>query len=129
MYILIGQKQHYNQTLICCKLLITGIQLLFAYPENHMEIWLVALFLLRKKFHAKQICVLTRLSEIGPRLESSHGWLIFLEKPKLILLYQCKNILSPITAPRLHTSLRFAKHCYYVTCPDVRKKQVHTEIQ
>ena len=39
-------------------LLVTGIQLLFAYPKNHMEIWLVILFLLRKKFHAKHICVL-----------------------------------------------------------------------
>ena len=48
-----------NQILVCCILLVTGIRLLFAYPENHMEIWLVILFLLRKKFHGKQIFVLT----------------------------------------------------------------------
>ena len=29
----------------CCIFLVTGIQLLFAYPENHVEIWLVILFL------------------------------------------------------------------------------------
>ena len=37
-----------------------GIQLLFAYPENHAEIWLVIPFSFRKKFHAKQIFVLTQ---------------------------------------------------------------------
>ena len=31
---------------------VTGIQLLLAYPENHMEIWLENLFLLGQKFHA-----------------------------------------------------------------------------
>ena len=36
-----------SQISICYIVLVTGIQLLFAYPENHMEIWLVN--------HAKQI--------------------------------------------------------------------------
>ena len=44
----------------------TGIQLLFAYPENHMEIWLVNLFLSRKKFHAKQMFVLSSSMKLGP---------------------------------------------------------------
>ena len=46
-------------------LLVTGIQLLPAYPENHMEIWLVILFLSRKKFHAKQTFVLGFM-KLGP---------------------------------------------------------------
>ena len=55
-----------HQILICCIFLFTAIQLLFAYPENLVEIWLVILFLLRKKFHAKQICVLTDFMKLGP---------------------------------------------------------------
>ena len=43
-----------NQISIGCILLVTGIQLLFAYPKNHVEIRLVGLFLSRKKYHAKQ---------------------------------------------------------------------------
>ena len=31
--------------LICCILLVTGIELLFAYLENHVKLWLVILFL------------------------------------------------------------------------------------
>ena len=50
-----------NQISICCILLFTGIQLLFAYPENHVEICFVILFLWLKKFHAKRI--------VGPCLE------------------------------------------------------------
>ena len=34
-----------NQIYVCCILLGTDIQLLFDYPENHVEIWLVILFL------------------------------------------------------------------------------------
>ena len=49
-----------NQISICCIVcLLLSIQLLFAYPENHVRIWLEILFLLRKKFHAKQIFVVT----------------------------------------------------------------------
>ncbi len=51
---------------MCCILLVTGSQLLFAYPENHVEIWLVILFLSRKKFHAKQIVVLSSSMKLGP---------------------------------------------------------------
>ncbi len=51
---------------MCCILLVTGSQLLFAYPENHVEIWLVILFLSRKKFHAKQIFVLSSSMKLGP---------------------------------------------------------------
>ena len=39
-----------NQISIFCILFVTGIQLLFAYPENHVNIWLLILFLSRKKF-------------------------------------------------------------------------------
>ena len=45
---------------------VTGIQLLFAYPENQVEIWLVILFLSRKKFHAKEIFVLSSSMKLGP---------------------------------------------------------------
>ena len=44
---------------ICFILLVTGIQLMFAHLENHMQIWLVILFLSRQKFHAKDIFVLS----------------------------------------------------------------------
>ena len=47
-------------------MVVTGIQLLFSYPENHMEIWLVNLFLSRKKFHAKQMFVLSSSMKLGP---------------------------------------------------------------
>ena len=51
----------------CCILLVTGILLLLAYPENHVEIWLVILFLSRKKFNATQICVLnSSMKLLGP---------------------------------------------------------------
>ena len=49
-------------------MLVTGIQLLFAFPENRMEIWLVNLFLSRKKYHAKQIFVLSSSMKLGPAL-------------------------------------------------------------
>ena len=57
----LDKKQVTNQISICCKLLVTGgpIQLLLAYPGNHVEIWLVILFLSRQKFHAKQILMLS----------------------------------------------------------------------
>ena len=57
-----------NQISICCILLDTGIQVLFVYPENHVAIWLVNLFLSMKKFHAKQIFVLTGFMKLGPGL-------------------------------------------------------------
>ena len=41
-----------SQISICYIVLVTGIQLLFAYPENHMDIMLVNLFISRKKFYA-----------------------------------------------------------------------------
>ena len=63
-----------NQISICCILLVTGIQLLFAYPENHVEIWLVILFLSRKKFHAKQIFVLSSSMKLGPGLYMYTSW-------------------------------------------------------
>ena len=51
-----------------CILPVTGIQLVFAFPENHMEIWLEIRFLWRQKFHAKQICVLSSSMKLGPGL-------------------------------------------------------------
>ena len=44
----------------------TGIQVSFDYPENHVEVWLVILFLSRKKFHTKQIFVATGFIKLGP---------------------------------------------------------------
>ena len=44
-----------NQIFMCCILLVTGIQLLFAHPKNHVEICLLILFLSRQKCHAKQL--------------------------------------------------------------------------
>ena len=44
---------------------MTGIQL-FACPENHVEVLLVIRFLSRKKFHAKQIVVLSSSMKLGP---------------------------------------------------------------
>ena len=55
-----------NQVSICCILLVTGIQLLFANPENHREVWLVTLFILMQTFHAKQIVVLSSSMILGP---------------------------------------------------------------
>ena len=55
-----------TQNSICCILLVTRIQLSFAYPENHVEIWLVILFLSRRKFHAEQIFVLSSSMNLGP---------------------------------------------------------------
>ena len=48
---------------------VTGIQLLLAYPEYHMEIWLENLVLWRQQFHAKHIFVLSSSMKLGP----SHG--------------------------------------------------------
>ena len=62
-----------SQITICCILL--GIQLLFAYPENHVEIWLVIRFLSKKKCHATTFMYMYKqffeqlfkqLYEIGP---------------------------------------------------------------
>ena len=47
-------------------MLVTGIQMLFAYPENHVEIGLVILFLPSQKFHAQQIVVLSSSMRLGP---------------------------------------------------------------
>ena len=47
-------------------MLVTGIELLFAYLENHVKIWLVILCLSRQKLHAKNIFMLIeQLYEIG----------------------------------------------------------------
>ena len=62
----LGKNKITNKISICCILLASGIQLLFAYPENHVEIWLVILFLSRQKFHAKQIFVLSSSMKLGP---------------------------------------------------------------
>ena len=45
---------------------ITGNQLLFAYPENRVEILLEIPFLWRPKFHAEQIFVLSSSMKYGP---------------------------------------------------------------
>ena len=53
-----------SQIYICCIVLVTGTRLLFAYPENHVEIWLVILLLSRQKFHAKQMFVLSSSTKL-----------------------------------------------------------------
>ena len=67
-----------NQISICCILIVTGNQLLFAYPENHVETWWVFLFLSRKKFHAKQTFMLSSSMKLGPgqidRIFRAHCW-------------------------------------------------------
>ena len=57
-----------NQISVCCILLNTDVQrLLFAYPENNVGIWLVIMFLSRKKCHAKQLFFLLSSSmKLGP---------------------------------------------------------------
>ena len=54
-----------NQISIRCLLLDTGVQLLFAYLENYVEIRLVILLLSRQKFHDKQIFVLSSFMKRG----------------------------------------------------------------
>ena len=49
-------------------LLLTDIQLVYACPENNVDVWLAFLFLLREKFHAKQIFVLSSAMKLGPVL-------------------------------------------------------------
>ena len=68
-----------NQISVYCILLVSCIQLLFAYPENHVEIWLVIMFLLRKKFYAKQIFVLSSSMKLGPGCKNQNQLLSFLE--------------------------------------------------
>ena len=46
------KKNSTNQISICCILRVTGVQQLSAYPEDHVEIWLVILFLSGQKCHA-----------------------------------------------------------------------------
>ena len=55
-----------NQIFICCMLLLFDFHLLFACPENHVEIWLAFLFLSREKFLAKQIFVLSSAVKLVP---------------------------------------------------------------
>ena len=54
---------------MCCMLLLIGIQLLFACPENNVEVWLAFLFLSREKCHPKQILVLSSSMKLGPGSE------------------------------------------------------------
>ena len=42
---------------------------------RQMEIWLVILFLTRKKFHAKQICVLSSSMKLGPCIQT-YQWAV-----------------------------------------------------
>ena len=68
-----------NQISICFILLVTGIQLLFACPENHMEIWLVILFLSRKIFMLSNFFVLWwRVNKLGPAYFPLYLSLLFL---------------------------------------------------
>ena len=57
-----------NQISTCwyCWILQTAVD--YYILQNHVEIWLVILFLSRKKFHAKQIFVLSSSMKLGPGL-------------------------------------------------------------
>ena len=59
-----------NKIYICCILLGTCIQLLFNYPENHVEIWLRNLVFIKAKFHALQVFMLSSSMKLGPGLFS-----------------------------------------------------------
>ena len=59
-----------NQVFTCCILLVTGFHLLFAYPENHVDILLVILFLSTEKFPAKQFFMLSSSMKLGPGLNN-----------------------------------------------------------
>ena len=54
-----------NRTFILLHCLVTGIQM-YAYLENHVEIWLEILFLTRQTFHAKQFFVLSSSMKLDP---------------------------------------------------------------
>ena len=66
-----------NLILICCILLVTGIQLMFAYPGNHVKIWLVILFLSRQKCYAKQMFVLSSSMKLGPDVHFLSSLLLY----------------------------------------------------
>ena len=66
----LDKNRNTNKIAIYCILFVTGNQLLLAYPENHVEIWLVIPFLSRKKFHAKQFFVFSSSMKLGPDLSA-----------------------------------------------------------
>ena len=47
---LLDKNRGTNRISLCCIMLVTGIQLYFAHPENHMEILLVILFFQGRNF-------------------------------------------------------------------------------
>ena len=65
-----GYQPNFHSLLIAC---FWYIQLLFAYPENYLETWLVIMFLSRQKFPAKQIVVLSSSMKLGPEDKGDHG--------------------------------------------------------
>ena len=67
---LLSMKNFFLEISIWCILIVTGIQLLFAYPKKQVDIWLVILFLSRQKFHAKQIFVLSSSMKLGSGLDA-----------------------------------------------------------
>ena len=125
----LGKNRVTNQISICCILLVAGIQLLFAYPENHMEIWLVVLFLSRKKFHAEQIFVLSCSMKLG------HGhlcpWIllcffVFLVVTswscfwsffdlRLVMIFVCSSLMFEVNGYIPHPSSQlFPLHLFYI---------------
>ena len=52
----------------------------FAYPDSHVENWLVILFLSRQKCHAKQIFVLSSSMKLGPVVPLNTGKNMLREK-------------------------------------------------
>ena len=64
-FVIDKNSRNTNKISICWILLVTGNQLLFAYPKNHVEMWVVILFWARQTFHAKQIFVLSSSMKLG----------------------------------------------------------------
>ena len=73
-----------HQIYICCILLVSGTHPLLACPENHVELWLVSLFFVflpRKRFHAKQIVVLSSFMKLGPGCLYRLGYIDWKNRP------------------------------------------------
>ena len=87
---------------MCCILVVTSIQLLFAYPKNQVEIWLVILFLSRQKIHAMNIFVLSRSMKLGP---DGQSLLLFL-KDYLVLKLPLKRNYSVLVVKRKSLDLK-----------------------
>ena len=95
-----------NKISICCVLLVTGIQLLFAYPENHFEIWLLTLFLYQgKNFMLRKISLScpsgVSSTLLRVKVNLFHSFLVKLEQTSLsielkVAVFHSKKRLSAV---------------------------------